>query len=201
ERKCDELLVFRRRLVECNHPDLVIELMDDRDLAGRRLENFERIGCRQVSQRPIRRAELARVIGDRAILEARHVLFIGFFALGRERQLAATDKLDLGVVSGGPIRPGQVRRLALPEGRPCQDRNRESGHQSSARTNAMAVIVHERPPRFTNCFLSTLRASDPLRLRAKMSDAAYRRAANRMSVSLSQSYHSASRRKAMLRSH
>ena len=95
--------VFRRRLVERNHPDLVIELVDDGDLAGWRLKNLERVGRRQVSHRPIRCAELARIVRDRAVLEAGHVFFIRFFALGRERQLAATDKLDLGVVLGGPI--------------------------------------------------------------------------------------------------
>ena len=124
ERKCDELLVFRRRLVERDHADLVIELVDDRDLAGWRLEDLERIGGRQISDRPIRRAELARVIGDRAVLEAGHVLFIGFLALGRERQLAATDELDLGVVLAWPSTcrtcPALcfARRPALPGSRP-----------------------------------------------------------------------------------
>src|SRR5438067_11559631 len=117
----------------------MIEFMDDRHLAGWRLEDFKRIGGREVSHRPVGRADLARVIGDLAVLEARHVLLIGRLALFRERQFAATDELDLSVVLGCPPGAGDIRSAALPEGRSREDCRREYGSQSCVRTDGGTV--------------------------------------------------------------
>ena len=104
------------RLVHGDHADLVVELVDDRDLPGRRLDDLERIGVGEHARQPVGHAEFAGVVDDRAVLQARHVLLIGGLARRGERQFAAADELDFGVVFGRPIDPGKIRR------RPCRPR-------------------------------------------------------------------------------
>src|SRR5262245_44468298 len=103
--EADEGLLIRHRLVHGDHADLVAELVKNRDLAGRPMHDLERIGIRPHARHPVGHAELARFIRKPAILQTGHVLGVGGLAGIVERQLAAADELDLGVVSGGPINP------------------------------------------------------------------------------------------------
>ena len=130
----------------------MVELVDDGDLPGRRLDDLERIGRGEHARQPVGHAELARVVDDRAVLQARHVLLIGGLAGRGERQFAAADELDLGVVFGRPIGPGNIRRLAV--GRPGQDRCREQRRQSQAGARTHAKIFHQLLPTSLQLFVA-----------------------------------------------
>jgi hypothetical protein len=80
-----------------------MSLMDDRDLPGRRLNDLEGIGRGQHARQPVRDAEFSRGIGNRPVFQTRHILFLRSLAASRQRQVAATDELNFGMVLGCPI--------------------------------------------------------------------------------------------------
>jgi hypothetical protein len=56
------------------------ELMNHRDLPLRRLNDVERVGRGKHARKPVGHAELARAVGDRAVLQAGDVFLIGGLA-------------------------------------------------------------------------------------------------------------------------
>src|SRR5207237_2457953 len=97
--------------------DLVIELMDDRDLPRWHLKDRKWIRRGEHAGHPVRHAVSACGIDDGAVLQARDVLFMGLLAGRGERQLAAADDLDLGPVFRRPIGSGNIWRLPVSENR------------------------------------------------------------------------------------
>src|SRR5579883_2131783 len=75
------------RLVHGYDADLVVELVNDGDLPGRRLDDLERIRCGEHTRQAVGHAEFSGRVGDGAVFQARHVLFIGSLALGGQRQV------------------------------------------------------------------------------------------------------------------
>ena len=65
ERPGQQLLLARHRLVHRDQAELVAELVDDGDLAGRPVDDLERIRIRQDARQPIGYAEPARVVDHR----------------------------------------------------------------------------------------------------------------------------------------
>src|SRR5499427_7623336 len=108
-----QLLLTGHRLLHCDHADLMVEFMDDRDLPWGGLKDLEWIGSGEHARQPVRHAVSARGVDDRALLQARGVFFISLLASWGERQVTATDDSDLGSIFGRPVGSSNLRRLTV----------------------------------------------------------------------------------------
>jgi hypothetical protein len=105
----------------------VIELIEDGELAGRALDDLERIGRRQHPRQPVRHAKPPGVVRDRAVLQAGHVPLVGGLAGLVERQIATADELDFRAIPGCPVDAvgiGAVGRTARLDAEREQNRQR-----------------------------------------------------------------------------